>query len=200
MTSDPGSRGAIAERPAEPRAERPAESTAAAWAPLDFRPHNCFACGTLNEHGLRLVIHVEPDRSWTELTLGRQFEGWEDIAHGGIVCTILDEVMAWSLVGADNWGVTARMSVDFRRPIPIGRDLRAEGRVTRSRRRIVETSGRIVDRATGEILATAAGLYLAADAARKRQLQERYGVRSASEAPGSVDVSGPVPADGRPAR
>ena len=88
---------------------------------FEVAPHNCFACGTLNEQGMGLVLHVEPGRAWTDLTLERRFEGWDGIAHGGILCTILDEVMAWSLVGEDNWGLTARMSVDFRKPVEIGR-------------------------------------------------------------------------------
>jgi uncharacterized protein (TIGR00369 family) len=143
----------------------------------EFSPHNCFACGTLNTHGLGLVLHVEHGRSWTELTLERAFEGWEGMAHGGIICTILDEVMAWALVGADNWGVTARMNVEFRRPVPVGRPIRAEGSVATMRRRIVETTSRLVDAETGEVLATATGTYVAAGEARKRELQARYGFR-----------------------
>ena len=143
-----------------------------------FAPHNCFACGTLNEHGLGLQIHVEPGRSWTELELQPQFEGWEGIAHGGILCTILDEVMAWALVAEDNWGVTARMSVDFKKPVSVGTRLRADGWITRSRRRLVETAARIVDADTGIELATASGVYVAADEERKRELQRRYGFRS----------------------
>ena len=134
-------------------------------------PHNCFACGTLNEHGLGLEIHVEPGRSWTELELESRFEGWEGIAHGGILCTILDEVMAWALVAEDNWGVTARMSVEFKKPVSVGMRLRADGWITRSRRRLVETEARIVDPASGAELATATGVYVAADESRKRELQ-----------------------------
>ena len=145
--------------------------------PFEFSPHNCFACGTLNTHGLGLVLHVEHGRSWTDLTLERSFEGWEGIAHGGIICTILDEVMAWALVGADNWGVTARMNVVFRRPVPVGRPIHAEGSIATSRRRIVETTARLEDAATGELLATATGTYVAADEERKRELRERYGYR-----------------------
>ena len=63
--------------------------------PFEVADHRCFACGSLNEHGIRLVLHVERGRSWTELELEPQFEGWAGIAHGGILCTILDEVMAW---------------------------------------------------------------------------------------------------------
>jgi uncharacterized protein (TIGR00369 family) len=152
-------------------------------ARYELSPHNCFACGTLNTHGLGLVLHVEHGRSWTELALPRSFQGWEGMAHGGIVCTILDEVMAWALVGADNWGVTARLNVDFRRPVPIGRPFHAEGSVTSMRRRVVETSGRIVDSETGEVLATATATYVAASEARKRELQERYGFRRLTDSP-----------------
>lgn len=144
---------------------------------FEFAPHNCFACGTLNTNGLGLLVHIESGRSWAELDLDRRFEGWERIAHGGIVCTILDEVMAWALVGDDDWGVTARISVDFKKPVPLGTRLRADGWVTRKRRRIVDTEARIVDISTGAELATATGVYLVADAARKHELQQRYGFR-----------------------
>jgi acyl-coenzyme A thioesterase PaaI-like protein len=144
---------------------------------FQFAAHNCFACGTLNANGLGLELHVEPGRCWTELELDRRFEGWDGIAHGGITATILDEVMAWSLVGSDNWGVTARLAVEFRRPVPIGSRVRAEGWITTSRRRVVDTAARIVDGASGTELATATGVYVAADATRKRELQDRYGFR-----------------------
>jgi hypothetical protein len=85
---------------------------------FEFEPHRCFACGELNEQGLHLAIHTDPERSWTETTLDPRFQGWEAVAHGGIVCTILDEVMAWAVIGRGTWGVTARLNVAFRRPIP----------------------------------------------------------------------------------
>jgi uncharacterized protein (TIGR00369 family) len=154
------------------------QATVADGQGFEFAPHNCFACGTLNEHGLGLQIHVEPGRSWTELELQPQFEGWEGIAHGGILCAILDEVMAWALVAEDNWGVTARMSVVFKKPVSVGTRLRADGWVTRSRRRLVETAAHIVDVASGTELATATGVYVAADDERKGELQRRYGFRS----------------------
>src|SRR5215212_7573101 len=88
-------------------------------AVIEVEPHNCFACGSLNEHGLHLDLHVAGDLCWTELTIADRFQGWDGIAHGGIVSTILDEVMAWSLAATDNWGVTARMAVTFKRPVPV---------------------------------------------------------------------------------
>jgi acyl-coenzyme A thioesterase PaaI-like protein len=144
-------------------------------ARFEVAPHHCFACGTLNTSGMGLVLHVSPEMAWTELSLEPRFQGWDGIAHGGILCTILDEVMAWSLAGTDNWGVTARMGVEFRKPVALATPLRAEGWITRQRRRIIDTEGRIVDANTGAILATSTGVYVAADAERKAELRARYG-------------------------
>lgn len=143
---------------------------------LRIRPHNCFACGELNEIGLHLKLSLEPGRCSTELEMPRRFEGWEGIIHGGILCTIMDEVMAWALVQDDSWGVTARMSVDFRKPVTVGQKVRAEGWITESRRRVHVTAAKITDAETGVELASAQATYVAASEARKRELKERYGV------------------------
>jgi acyl-coenzyme A thioesterase PaaI-like protein len=152
-----------------------------------IEPHHCFACGTLNETGMRLDLHVERGRSWVELTLEPRFQGWDGIAHGGILCTILDEVMAWALVGEDNWGLTARLSVDFKRPVEVGQALRAEGWITRSRRRVVDTAGQVLDAQAGAVLATATGVYLAADERRKAELRRRYGWTPLNATPDTVE-------------
>jgi uncharacterized protein (TIGR00369 family) len=166
-------------------------ATAPAARAFEFEPHNCFACGSLNEHGLHLDLHLGERRSWTELTLEPRFEGWVGIAHGGIIATILDEVMAWALVAEENWGVTARMTIDYRRPITVGTPIRGEGWIVRSRRRLVDTAGRIVD-ADGNVLAEAEAIYVAADEARKQELRARYGyrVRTARDTGAVVDTDG----------
>ena len=158
-----------------------------------LEPHNCFACGSLNTHGIQLELHAGDGRCWTELELDRRCEGWEGIAHGGIVCTILDEVMAWALVDNDSWGVTARMQVEFKRPVPIGRRIRGEGRVVEVRRRIVRAEGVLLDAADGTVLATAEGTFVAAPDDRKQALKERYGFRLEPEltaTPDAVDRDG----------
>ncbi|MES2210722.1 MAG: PaaI family thioesterase [Chloroflexota bacterium] len=156
-----------------------------------FEPHRCFACGELNEHGLHLELHTDATGCWTELTLGPAFQGWEGVAHGGILCTILDEVMAWSVIGRDTWGVTARMSVEFRRPVATGRRLRAEGTVTEAGRRLLRTEGRLLDAATGDVMATSTGTYVAAPPERLAELKARYQLRRTDaqpESPEAVDV------------
>lgn len=161
---------------------------------IRLEPHNCFACGTLNAHGLHLELHAADDRCWTELTLDKRFEGWDGIAHGGIVCTILDEVMAWALVDHDVWGVTARMNVEFRKPVAIGRPIRGEGRVLESRRRVVYAEGVLLDAVDGTELARAEATFVAAPEEKKAELKARYKFDLVDEAatPGTVDTPEPT--------
>jgi acyl-CoA thioesterase FadM len=88
----------------------------------------------------------------------------------------------------DLWGVTARMQVDFRKPVPIGAPIRGEGRVTAVRRRIVEGEATLCD-AAGTVLAQATGTYVAAPEDRKRELKERYGFAAPDDAPETVAAS-----------
>jgi 3-methyladenine DNA glycosylase AlkD len=164
-----------------------APATAAGFA---LAPHACFACGELNEHGLHLDLHIEADTCWTELEIPAAFQGWEDVVHGGIVATILDEVMAWSLASSDTWGFTARMTVTYRRPVTVGRRIRAEGWLVARRRRALTTAGRLVDAETRVELAAAEGFYVAAPEERRRELKARYGYaerRARAGLPESVD-------------
>jgi acyl-coenzyme A thioesterase PaaI-like protein len=156
---------------------------------FEFEPHRCFACGELNEHGLQLQLHADEHGCWTELSIPERFQGWESVAHGGIVCTLLDEVMAWSVIGRGTWGVTARLSASFRRPIAIGRPIRAEGWVTEDRRRTIHAAGRVVDAETGTELATGEGVFMAAPPDELERLRARYRLRTlkTTEPTGGVD-------------
>jgi acyl-coenzyme A thioesterase PaaI-like protein len=146
-------------------------------AGYDFEPHRCFACGELNEHGLRLELHATREGCWTELTLDPRFQGWDSVAHGGIVTTLLDEVMAWSVIGRDTWGVTARLNISFRKPVPVGRPIRAEGWVVEDRRRLFRTAGHVLDLTSGAVLADAEGTFVAAPPDQLELLKSRYRLR-----------------------
>jgi acyl-coenzyme A thioesterase PaaI-like protein len=144
---------------------------------FEFEPHRCFACGELNEQGLHLQIHTDPEHAWTELSLEPRFQGWDSVAHGGIVCTILDEVMAWSVIGRGTWGVTARLNVALRRPVPTGRTIRARGWVVEEHRRACRTAAELVDVESRELLATAEGTFIAIPDDQLAGLRARYGMR-----------------------
>jgi uncharacterized protein (TIGR00369 family) len=130
-----------------------------------------------------MPLHMEPDRAWSDLTIESRFQGWEGIAHGGILATLLDEVMAWATASREAFGFTARLSIEYRRPVPVGVPIRAEGRVVDARRRVLRTAASIVDPVSGEEYAAAEGVYVTAPPDRQRELRETYGFRGTVDGP-----------------
>ena len=146
---------------------------------IDFQ-HHCFACGRLNEAGLHLDFDVSRDRAETRFTPARRHEGYDGTVHGGIVSALLDETMGWAIFHQGIWGVTARLSVTFRRPVTVGGELRVVGAVTRQRSRAIETHGTVSRAADGEVLAEADATFLVMSDDRRRELERRYSVGDAA--------------------
>lgn len=140
-----------------------------------FADHNCFACGRDNPIGMRLHIELGEGSARASWTAGDNFVGWSDKLHGGIIATLLDEVMAWAPSSFDSWAVTAEMTVRYRSPAAPGEALVAEGRVTEQRRRIYEVRGEVRG-ADGRLIAEGKGRYLGASPGAKADLKARYGV------------------------
>jgi uncharacterized protein (TIGR00369 family) len=56
--------------------------------------------------------------------------GWSHIVHGGVLTTILDEVMSWSAITLlKRIALTRGIAVEFIKPVHVGRELKAEGRL-----------------------------------------------------------------------
>jgi uncharacterized protein (TIGR00369 family) len=86
--------------------------------------HHCFLCGSKNEAGLKLDFTAGEGTLSTRWKAERRFQGYADVLHGGIISSVLDEVMInlpWKLHGAPVG--TAELTVRFRKPAPIGTDL-----------------------------------------------------------------------------
>jgi len=140
-----------------------------------FADHNCFACGGQNTIGMHLDIVLGDGTASTEWVPTGDFVGWEEKVHGGILATLLDEVMAWAPASHDSWAVTAEMNIRFRAPASPGERLVATGHVTSRRRRIYHVSGEVRG-SEGRLVAEAEGRFLGASPSEKRDLKERYGV------------------------
>ena len=140
-----------------------------------FADHNCFACGGQNPIGMHLEIELGEGTARTEWIPGKDYVGWEEKVHGGIIATLLDEVMAWAPSSHDSWAVTAEMQIRYRAPANPGERLVATGRVTERRRRIYHVAGEVRGE-DGRLVAEAEGRFLGATPSEKRSLKERYGM------------------------
>jgi uncharacterized protein (TIGR00369 family) len=124
--------------------------------------------------GLR--IELGEGRASTTWEPATDSVGWSDRVHGGLIATVLDEIMAWAPTSDDAWAVTASLSVRFHSPASPGESLQAVGWVSSRRRRIYEVSGEI-RAADGRLVAEATGTYLGASPTQKAELKRRYGRR-----------------------
>ena len=145
--------------------------------------HFCFACGTANPIGLNLQFYLEDGTVCTDITLARHYEGWENIAHGGILSTMLDEVMSWTIIVLKRvFFVTRRMEVRYVKPVPIGTPLRVRGRILddsrppkiRARAEIENGEGSVLVRANGEFVVLPEERLSMVPPERKKDMRELF--------------------------
>ena len=92
--------------------------------------HHCFACGTNNPIGLNMNFYRMEDAVCSDITLGKNHEGWENMAHGGIISTLLDEVMSWTVLYFKKaFLVTRKMEIKYIKPVPLHMPLTARGKI-----------------------------------------------------------------------
>lgn len=97
---------------------------------VKLQGYNCFACGTENPIGLNLRFYRLGNAICSDITLGKNHEGWQNMAHGGIISTLVDEVMSWALVYfRRTFFVTRKMDIKYVRPVLIGTPLIVKGRL-----------------------------------------------------------------------
>jgi len=123
--------------------------------------HSCFVCGESNPAGLRLRFHTDGKIVQTEFTPRKEHIGFRDVIHGGIISTVLDEIMVWACaVQTKQFGYCAELTVRFQQPLRPGQTVTAMAEMTANRRnRIFETKAEL-RAADQSIVATATGKYL----------------------------------------
>lgn len=137
--------------------------------------HNCFGCGRMNEYGLQLAFHADQRGGvWADFIPAERFEGYTGMVHGGVLSTVLDEVMAWSLYRHATWAVTAELTVRFRAPVRVGVITRATGWQVSARGRRIEMAGEIRRRDDDAVLATATALFIRVPEAQAAAWRDRY--------------------------
>jgi uncharacterized protein (TIGR00369 family) len=110
-----------------------------------------------------LVATDSPDgRATGRATLGKPHEGPPGLVHGGVVATLLDHVLARAVRAAGRGGLTATLTVTFRRPVQLGVPLLATAELTgQDGRRTTATARLVAEDDPGTTLAEAEGLFVA---------------------------------------
>lgn len=115
----------------------------------------CFACGTDNPIGLKLKMTITGQSCVAYFTPRREHQSYADRMHGGLISTLLDEVMGdyiFKTTGIPAY--TAKIDVRFRKAARIGETLKVEGRIVQHRGRLYITEG-FVTKEDGTVVAEA---------------------------------------------
>jgi len=115
----------------------------------------CFVCGPQNPIGLKARFAIDPDTksSRCELQLSREFQGWENVVHGGMLSSLLDEAAIYACRSCGKRFVTAELKVTFRKPVAVGVPLMVSAQVVNQKRKLFEVQAQLEQE--GEICAVA---------------------------------------------
>lgn len=135
--------------------------------PLANNP--CFGCGGANTRGMRLVFDRDDARQRISgrFRIGPEYQGGTGFLHGGIIATILDEVMSKVNQFSDVRAVTAELTVEYLKPIRVEEEILVEGFSTRRDGRQLYHEGEIRN-AAGTLLARGRGRFVVVDMDRYR--------------------------------
>ncbi|NLI34046.1 MAG: PaaI family thioesterase [Deltaproteobacteria bacterium] len=104
--------------------------------------HHCFGCSPLNPSGLQMKFYTDGEKLFSWVTVPGHLCGWQRLVHGGILSTILDEIMGWCAIHLlKRLTLTKSMEVRFLKPVYVEESLRAEARIVNagnSREALVE--------------------------------------------------------------
>lgn len=140
----------------------------------------CHACGRLNPNGLRLRFRRDGEFGVMASYMPKpEDQGFPGVFHGGVLATLLDESMAWSMYAAEQvMGVTAKMEMKYRRQVPLDGELTVRGQITRIRGRRIEVEASIDD-AEGNRLVESSALFLRLPPQEQQELFDQMGWPSA---------------------
>ncbi|HSU57552.1 MAG TPA: PaaI family thioesterase [Candidatus Dormibacteraeota bacterium] len=140
-------------------------------------PHtrSCFVCGESNPIGLRLRFETDGRVVHAHFVPGKEHIGFQNTVHGGLISTLLDEIMVWACaVQTKRFAFCAELTVRFLNPLHPGENVTATAELVANRKdRIFEAKSEMRTEA-GVVLATATGKYLPIKDAGAREMASDF--------------------------
>lgn len=108
-------------------------------------------------------FRLEGEVCRAEFTPNNECVGYEGVTHGGILFSLLDDVMAnWVFLQGERCS-TARADIRYRESLPVGVRIDLEGRLLQRRGRVVMLEGKAIRHDNGIVVAEAAGSFVVED-------------------------------------
>jgi len=121
----------------------------------------CFVCGDKNQCGLKARFFAQDDGSVkSSYVVEQRFVGYTDILHGGVLASLLDEVMIKAVLNEMKLAVTASMEIKYKMPVYVGQKIDLIGRILKKKHRIFWTEG--FAHVNGNMVASSSAIYVEA--------------------------------------
>jgi acyl-coenzyme A thioesterase PaaI-like protein len=79
----------------------------------------CLCCGEKNPLGFKMKFHYEGKKLLSEAIIPKEYQGFTNVVHGGVLGTLLDEVMVNLYWLKGEKAVTAEYQVRLKAPCPV---------------------------------------------------------------------------------
>ena len=102
------------------------------YKPLpNLENHKCFGCSPSNPSGLQMKFYSKDESVFSWVTVPDHLCGWHNLAHGGAISAILDEIMGrTALYILNKLIMTKAMNIEFLKPVLIGQRDESAGKGT----------------------------------------------------------------------
>jgi uncharacterized protein (TIGR00369 family) len=107
----------------------------------------CFVCGTRNPKGLKLAFHLNESTDCLEsfVSFNKEYQGWSGIVHGGLIATVLDEIMVKAAEFQKISCVTAQIKIKYKKPVKILLEYKLSAEVISVKQKIIVTRSKMFD-------------------------------------------------------
>jgi len=137
--------------------------------PADLMPFD-LVLGRLNPIAPPIAFTWEDGKSVGRVTFTRPYEGPPGCVHGGMIAAAFDQVLSVANIMAGAAGPTAQLKLRYRKPTPLGVEVRFEGWQTRVAGRRIHAEGRLL--AGDTVTAEAEGIFVQLTGSRVMRLLE----------------------------
>lgn len=127
-----------------------------------YTSRHCFVCGEENKYGVGAKFYeLENGEVAGIFKSPMEHSGYPGRMHGGIASALIDEAIGRAILVTDPnaFAVTLELSTQFKKPVPVCKELRVIGRLTSISDRVFEGTGEIILE-NGEIAVTGSAKYL----------------------------------------
>ena len=125
--------------------------------------NHCFVCGPDNSAGLRIEYRIENEVCKASFTPGSDHVGYDRQTHGGILYSVLDDVMANWLFLQGMRAHTAKCEIRYRQPLALGEEILLEGRLVKRKGKMAIMEGQATRASDGAVVADAQGSFMIVD-------------------------------------